>query len=238
MSADLAHSANARNAPEREHRSSAPERRAVAPWATYRTAPLRSLTGRRLPRRTTARAHAAGTDPGGGGRHALRDRSEAPRGNGAPRLAGQAAAKAGSGLPWFGTVVGRAVDRAFGGTCATESASKGGHGLHGTDQEPLHASGVHAAARVDPRGHPGIAAHPGRPRRRRAGHQREPRPDPTHPGRRLADRCGHLPGQLRRSGMARARVPGGLLVRLRRPSRRRPVPRLLLPVPDGQAGRF
>jgi hypothetical protein len=53
MSADLAHSANARNAPEREHRSSAPERRAVAPWATYRTAPLRSLTGRGLPRGTT-----------------------------------------------------------------------------------------------------------------------------------------------------------------------------------------
>jgi hypothetical protein len=33
-SADLAHSANTRNAPEREHRSSAPERRAVAPWGS------------------------------------------------------------------------------------------------------------------------------------------------------------------------------------------------------------
>src|SRR5918996_4389176 len=40
-SADLAHPANTRNAPEREHRSSAPERRAVAPWAEHRTAPLR-----------------------------------------------------------------------------------------------------------------------------------------------------------------------------------------------------
>jgi ClpX C4-type zinc finger len=32
ISADLAHDANTRNAPEREHRSSAPERAAVAPW--------------------------------------------------------------------------------------------------------------------------------------------------------------------------------------------------------------
>jgi hypothetical protein len=53
--ADLAHSRNTRNAPEREHRSSAPERRAVAPWDSARSAPLAPVSDTPSTYRSTAR---------------------------------------------------------------------------------------------------------------------------------------------------------------------------------------
>jgi hypothetical protein len=84
-SADLAQLANTRNAPEREHRSSAPERRAVAPWDSAISTHLELARRPRWPHRTTAIARRA----------AIRDAPKRPLASKADLVAASRAASCG-----------------------------------------------------------------------------------------------------------------------------------------------
>src|SRR4051794_1653035 len=69
----------------------------------------------------------------------------------------------------------------------------------------------------------------------RGGDQRAPRPDPPPAGGARAGGSGPRGVQLHRPRLARAGAPRGRVVRVRGVRRRRPLPRVLLPVPEGPA---